>query len=318
MHKLFPEINPYKIHSLRVSTTHTLYIEEVGNPNGEPILILHGGPGSGVTETRRRFFDPTHYRIILFDQRGAGKSTPQGSLEENTTWHLVEDIEKIRLFLNVDKWIVFGSSWGSTLGLAYTQMHSEKVSALIISGIFLCRKRELKWFYQDGCDLIFPDYWQNYINPIPIGERNDMIAAYHKRLNSKDLAECEKVADSWNRWEGSTLELIHSQKAVQSVTDKRISLSRARIENHYFFNGAFLKSDNFLLENASKLANVPGTIIHGRYDVVCPLINAWELSKAWTKASFEMIENAGHSAYEPGITDALIRATEHFKGMTFK
>jgi proline iminopeptidase len=318
MKTLFPEIEPYKISRLRVSPVHELYIEEVGNPLGEPILYLHGGPGTGVSAKRRRFFDPKHYRIILFDQRGAGKSTPQGCLDENTTWHLVEDIEKIRLNLCVDKWIIFGGSWGSTLALAYAETHPLNCAGLILNGIFLCRKREIDWFYQSGCDLLFPDLWEDYIKIVPPDERGNMLAAYNKRLTSTDSESALAAADAWNRWEGSTLELIISQQAINALCDPRISLARARIENHFFHNKSFLKSDDQLLRDALKLRNIPGVLIHGRYDVVCPVINAWDLSRAWPEAHLEIIADAGHSAFEPGMTDALLHATEKFKNLTKK
>ncbi|MBK9294724.1 MAG: prolyl aminopeptidase [Oligoflexia bacterium] len=309
----FPEIDPYKTHRLKVSRIHELYVEEVGNPKGQPILFLHGGPGAGLSTKHRRFFDPRFYRIILFDQRGSGKSKPHASLEENTTWDLVSDIEKLREFLGIQKWIVFGGSWGSTLALAYSETHPDKVDGLILRGIFLCRKEEINWFYQKGCEWIFPDQWEKYFNFIPENERDDLVKAYYKRLTSSDSKLRLEAARRWSTWEGSTLKLIQDPETVSTFDEEQMALSIARIECHYFINRCWFKTDNQLIENINKIRHIPAVIVHGRYDVVCPVKNAWDLHKAWPEAKLQIISDAGHAADEPGILDALVRATESFK-----
>jgi proline iminopeptidase len=313
MFDLFPESQPFKTHRLKVSDIHELNIEEYGNPKGRPALFLHGGPGSGVSRKHHRFFDPKHYRIILFDQRGCGKSTPFASLEQNTTWDLVSDIEKIRNHLNVDSWLVFGGSWGSTLALAYAETNPTSVKALVLRGIFLCRPEEIKWFYQSGADFIYPDLWEDYVNVIPPEERDDMIKAYYKRLTSNDEAIRVSTAKAWSTWEGSTIKLIPDPATIEAFGSPHMSVSIARIECHYFINDCFFTKEDQLVQNVGKIRHIPAVLIHGRYDVVCPVKNAWDLSKAWPEAQLEIIKDAGHAADEPSITDALIRATEKFK-----
>jgi proline iminopeptidase len=313
MYSLFPDVEPYNSFKMPVSPVHTLHVEEVGNPKGQPVIFLHGGPGAGLSKRHRRFFDPAHYRIILFDQRGAGQSTPHANLEDNTTWHLIEDIEKIRKHLGIDKWMVFGGSWGSTLALAYSQTHPDVCTHLVLRGIFLCRKEEIVWFYQSGADKIYPDLWEDYVKPIPVEERGDMVTAFYKRLTSADEGVRRGAAKAWSSWEGSTLKLIPDRTAKAAFEDDHMSLSLARIECHYFMNNAFFKTENGLIENVARVRHIPAVIIHGRYDVVCPVKNAWDLHRAWPEAELQIIQDAGHAADEPGITSALIAATERFK-----
>lgn len=313
MRTLFPEINCYNSQFLQVSTLHRLYVEESGNPNGTPVLFLHGGPGSGTSKKHRRYFDPNHYRIILFDQRGAGQSTPHAEIIDNTTWDLVEDIEKIRNHLGIEKWMVFGGSWGSTLGLVYAETHPSRVLALIVRGIFLCRSEEINWFYQKGCDFLFPDLWEKYVNVIPRAERSHMIKAYYKRLTSENGEIRKTAARAWSEWEGATLKLISDPEVISAFGEDNAAAARARLECHYFFNNCFFKNENQIIEDVQKIRHIPAMIIHGRYDVVCPFKNAWDLSRAWPEAELEVIKDAGHAADEPGTTDALIRATEKFK-----
>ncbi|MBS0625824.1 MAG: prolyl aminopeptidase [Verrucomicrobia bacterium] len=310
----YPPIEPNKTGHLRVSNEHELYWEESGNPRGKPVIFLHGGPGSGTEAGHRCFFDPKRYRIILMDQRGCGKSLPHSSLHENTTWDLVEDVEKLRKFLKIDSWVVFGGSWGSTLSLAYAETYPETVSALILRGIFLCRRAELLWFYQNGAHNIFPEEWEKFLAPIPLGEREDMMQAYYRRLTSPDESIRKKAAKAWTRWEGAALKLILDPALLDSFTEDRHADAIARIECHYFVNNCFLKTDNWLIEQVHRIRKIPGVIVHGRYDVVCPFINAWDLHKAWPEAKLEIIPDAGHAASEPGITDALVRATDYFAG----
>jgi proline iminopeptidase len=314
-YNLFPEIEPFNSFRLKVSEVHTLHIEECGNPQGQPVLFLHGGPGAGKTPKHRRYFDPKYYRIILFDQRGAGQSTPHADLRENTTWDLVKDIEKIREHLEITKWIVFGGSWGSTLALAYAETHPKSVAGLILRGIFLCRKEEIDWFYQSGASFIFSDYWDKFISIIPEEERGDMLKAYYKQLTSRNEFERLRAAKAWSTWEGSTIKLIPNKEAIDHFSDPHVSLSLARIEAHYFTNGCWFRTDNQLIEDVYKIRHVPSVIVHGRYDVVCPYKNAWDLHKAWPEARFETIPTAGHAVDEAGIIDALIRATESFKNV---
>lgn len=313
MKKRFALIEPLKTGFLSVGDGHSLYWEESGNPYGTPIVFLHGGPGSGTEPKHRCFFDPKFYRIILFDQRGCGKSTPHSSLHENTTWHLVSDIEKLREHLSIRSWIVFGGSWGSTLALAYATTHPEKVLGLILRGIFLGRKKELDWFYQFGAHHIFPDEFEKFLEPIPFNERDNLIAAYYQRLTSTDAEIRKKAAIAWSSWEACALRLIFDPKTFASFTHEYRADAIARVECHYFMNRCFFETDNYLIEQAGKLKKIPTIIIHGRYDIVCPMENAWELHKALPQAKFEIIKDAGHSATEIGITDALIRATESFK-----
>ena len=312
--ELYPEIEPYETGMLKVSDVHSLYYEEVGNLHGNPIVFLHGGPGSGTTPQMRRFFDPQAYRIILFDQRGAGRSIPNACLEQNTTWHLVDDLEKLREHLNIDKWIVFGGSWGSTLALASAETYPQRVKALILRGIFCCRRKELLCFYQEGASMIFPDVWQQFIESIPICERGDLISAYYRRLTSSNEDERLRAATTWTTWELSTSRLFIDQSHVaRAIQDPKYALTFARIESHYFVHGAFLDQDEQLIKNASKLKDIPGVIIQGRYDVVCPARTAWYLHKVWPQAQFHWVDDAGHSYKETGITHQLIMATDQFK-----
>jgi proline iminopeptidase len=308
MHPLFPEIQPDKTHQLKVDDVHELYIEECGNRRGIPVLFVHGGPGAGCEEYHRRFFDPNVYRIILFDQRGSGRSTPHASLENNTTQDLVADMEKIREFLKIDRWVLFGGSWGSTLSLVYAQTHPEHVAGLILRGIFLCRPREIQWFYQDGTNRMFPDYWQDFIHPIPENERDDLVKAHHQRLIGDDEIARMASAKAWSLWEGRTANLMPKHEVVDHFGSPHVALALARIEAHYFVNECFLAPDQ-ILRDAKRLADIPGYIIHGRYDVICPAENAFALAAAWPLTQLEIVPKAGHSASEPGIIDALVQAT---------
>ncbi len=311
MRTLYPEIEPYVRHTLAVEAPHQLYVEECGHPTGLPALFLHGGPGAGCEAWHRRFFDPSRYRIVLFDQRGCGRSTPHASLEQNTTQALVADIERIRIHLGIEQWLVFGGSWGSTLALAYAESHPDRVKALILRGIFLCRPQEITWFYQQGASRLFPDYWEEYLRPIPAAERDDLLHAFHRRLTGENEIQRMAAAKAWSQWEGRTSNLLSNPAVVAHFGDPFTALSLARIECHYFVNDAFLSEDQ-LLREAHQLAAIPGVIVHGRYDVVCPLENAWELHRAWPAARLEIVPDAGHSATEAGIVDALIRATDEF------
>mgnify|MGYP001377154860 CR=1 FL=1 len=311
MKTYYPEIEPYRKGRLQVSALHELYFEECGNANGQPVLFLHGGPGGGISERNRRYFDPLHYRIILFDQRGAGKSTPFAELEENTTWDLVADIERLRQHLQVDRWIVFGGSWGSTLALTYAIQHTDRVVALILRGIFLCRDEEIQWFYQRGASFLYPDQYAKYISVIPENERHDLLHAFHKRLTSDHESVRIEAAKTWSLWEGSTLKLIGDTETIDEFDE--IAVSLARIENHYFVNRAFFESDGWLLQNAEKIKDIPGIIVHGRYDVVCPVKNAFDLHSVWQKSELHIIADAGHSGSEPGIVSALVEATDTYR-----
>lgn len=307
MQTLYPEIKPYARHELAVEAPHVLYVDESGSPEGLPVLFVHGGPGGGCDGLSRRFFDPNLYRIITFDQRGCGRSTPHASLENNTTAHLIADMERIREFLGIDKWVLFGGSWGSTLSLAYAQAYPECVHALILRGVFLCRPQELSWFYQEGASRIFPDYWQDYLAPIPVEERGDLIQAYYKRLTGTDQIAQMHAAKAWSCWEGRTATLRPNTQVVDRFSDTHRALAMARIECHYFVNQAFLEP-NQLLRDVHKIAHLPAIIVHGRYDVICPLENAWQLHEAWPNSELQIIREAGHSASEPGTCDALVRA----------
>lgn len=308
MHTLYPDIKPYAVHRLVVDDIHTLHIEECGNAGGAPALFLHGGPGAGCEPTHRRFFDPTLYRLVLFDQRGSGQSTPHAELRNNTTWHLVADIEAIRRRLGVERWLVFGGSWGSTLALAYAETHPKRVMGLILRGIFLCRPQDIRWFYQEGTSRLFPDAWEDFLEPIPPTERADLVRAYYRRLTGEDELERLRAARSWSVWEGSTLSLEPDSQTIDRFADARRALSLARIEAHYFMHDTFLQPDQ-LLRDATRLRNIPGIIVHGRYDVICPLDGAWALHKAWLGSELRIIPTAGHAATEPGIVDALVAAT---------
>ena len=311
---LYPEIEPHTTGTLQVDDRHALYYEQCGNPDGKPVVLLHGGPGAGCNAKMRRFHDPAKYRIVLFDQRGAGRSTPHADLVDNTTWDLVADIEKLRETLGIDRWQVFGGSWGSTLALAYAQAHPQRVAELVLRGIFMLRRWELEWFYQQGASRLFPDAWEHYLAPIPEAERADLIAAYHRRLTSEDEAVRLQAAKAWAIWEGGTSYLHIDPNYAASHGDPRFALAFARIENHYFVNGGFFEVEDQLLRDVHRIADIPGTIVHGRYDVVCPVQNAWELHKAWPRAELVITPGAGHSAFEAENVDALVRATDRFAG----
>ncbi len=313
MREFYPEIEPFNKGKLKVSDLHEIYFEQVGNPKGQPIVFLHGGPGGGINSDHRRYFDPKHYHVILFDQRGCGQSTPHAELKGNTTWDLVSDIEKLREHLQIKKWHVFGGSWGSTLALAYAITYPEQTTALILRGIFLCRPSEIRWFYQQGASNMFPEYWQTYFDHIPADERHDMVKAYYKRLTSTDEKVRLDAARVWSKWESATSYLHVNKTAIEEFDEPQKALAFARIECHYFINNSFFSTDNYLLENAHKLKNIPGHIVQGRYDVVCPATSAWELNQAWPQSTLEIIADAGHSASEPGIRSALIAATDKFR-----
>ena len=311
----YPPIEPYQTGFLPVSLEHTLYWEESGNPKGLPVVFLHGGPGSGTDAGHRSFFDPMAYRIVLFDQRGCGKSLPHSSLQENTTWDLVADIEKLRTFLGVEHWVVFGGSWGSTLALAYAESHPQPVLGLILRGIFLGRKKEVHWFYQFGAHHLFPDAFEQYLAPIPVNERGDLLSAFSKRLCSSDPLIRKTAAKAWSTWEASLLRLLPDPHLKAAFTVDHRADSVARIECHYFTNHCFFKTDDWLIENVGNIRSIPAVIIHGRYDLVCPFESAWELHKAWPEAKLEIIQAAGHAASEPAIADALVRATNEFRAL---
>jgi proline iminopeptidase len=299
---------------LRVSPLHEIYWEESGNPDGKPVVFLHGGPGGGTNPRMRQFFNPRRYRIVLFDQRGCGRSRPHASLVDNTTWHLVADIEKLREFLGIDRWQVFGGSWGSTLALAYAQTHPQRVTELVLRGIFLLRPWELEWFYgrPDGTGALFPDLFEEYLKPIPVAERGDMIKAYYKRLTSPNRRTLGQAARAWSVWEAATSNLQTDAKGVAKFGDPAYAAAFARIECHYFINGGFLRSPEQLLEDVDRIRHIPGVIVQGRYDVVCPMRSAWDLHRAWPEAALRIVGNAGHSAFEPGIARELVRATDQF------
>lgn len=311
MLQLFAPIEPYRTQSLCVGDGHEIYIEECGNPNGLPAVFVHGGPGAGCESYHRQFFDPALYRIVLFDQRGCGRSRPHAALEGNTTQALIADMESVRELLGIDKWVVFGGSWGSTLGLVYAQAHSNRVLGLILRGIFLCRRRDIHWFYQDGAAAVLPDYWEDYLSVIPLDERADMVAAYYRRLAGADEIARMAAAKAWSLWEGRSSTLLPKAAVVDHFSNPATALSLARIECHYFMHDSFL-ADNQILEQAHRLHAIPGVIVHGRYDVVCPLEQAWALHRAWPQAQLRIIADAGHSATEPGIVDALVTATNKF------
>ena len=309
---LFPNIEPFDSHFLQVSGLHTVYVEEAGNPDGKPVIFVHGGPGGGIEPIYRQYFNPKKWRIILFDQRGCGQSTPFAELKDNTTWDLVSDIEKIRKHLQIEEWVVFGGSWGSTLSLAYAQSHPERVKALILRGIFLLRNKEIRWFYQEGASNIYPDAWEKYLKPIGKGERDDLLSAYYKRLINKDRAIRLEAAKSWSIWEGSTSKLLPNKKTLHRFGEDDFSEAFARIECHYFMNRGWFDPEDQLLQNISIIRHIPGAIVQGRYDVVCPMISAWELHQAWPEAELHVIKDAGHSMTEPGIANKLVQLTEQF------
>ena len=311
---LYPEVEPFAAGWLPTGGLHEVYYEECGAAAGKPAVVLHGGPGGAINTTMRRFFDPTRWRVALFDQRGCGKSRPNASLQDNTTWTLVEDIERLRKRLGVEKWTVFGGSWGSTLALAYAITHPERVEALVLRGIFLLTERELKWFYQDGASMIFPDAWERFCAPIPADERCDMIGAYHKRLVHPDRRVQAEAAAAWSQWEGDTISLRGPEARPAKFNEVDFAIAFARIECHFFANRGFFNTDGWILDNIHRIANVPGWIVQGRFDVVTPLESAWALKRAWPAAEFEIIWDAGHASTEPGIIDALVRATDSALG----
>ena len=302
----FPPIEPYRTGRLRVSGVHELYFEESGNPAGKPVVFLHGGPGFGTEPAHRRFFDPDAYRIVLFDQRGCGQSTPHASLVENTTWDLVADIERLREHLRIDRWQVFGGSWGSTLGIAYAETHPAAVTELVLRGIFLVRKQEIDWFYQRGTSALFPDLWERYLEVIPEDERGDLVSAFYRRLTSDDPEVRRRAARAWSAWEGATSCFAPNLALIAKTEGDRFADAFARIECHYFVHDAWLRPPRDLLGSAHRLRGIPGVIVQGRYDVVCPMESAWALHKAWPEAEFHLVEGAGHAWSEPGILDQLI------------
>ena len=312
MRTLYPEIEPFDSGMLAVSDRHRLYYEQCGNPDGKPVVLLHGGPGGGSSPKMRRFHDPKRYRIVLFDQRGAGRSTPHADLVDNTTWHLVADIEALRERLDIDRWQVFGGSWGSTLALAYAESHPDRVTELVLRGIFMLRRWELEWFYHGGCSRLFPDAFEDYLAAIPAVERGDLMGAYYRRLTHEDPAVRLAAARAWSVWEASTSFLLQDPAFIESHRGDEFALAFARIEAHYFVNGGFFEVEDQLLRDAFRIRHIPGTIVHGRYDVVCPLQSAWELHRAWPEARLEITPNSGHSAFEPQNTDALVRATDGY------
>jgi proline iminopeptidase len=310
----YPPIKPYDSGYLRVSPIHEIYYEQSGNPKGKPVVFLHGGPGGGTDPKMRRFFDPKKYRIVLFDQRGCGRSRPSASLVDNTTWHLVGDIETIREHLGIDKWQVFGGSWGSTLALAYAQKHPERCTELVLRGIFLLRRSELEWFYQDpeGAASMFPDLWEHYLAPLTAEERADCIASYYKRLTSEDKSTLLTAARAWSIWEGALSFMKMNADYVKRYGDAEFAAAFARIECHYFIHGGFLDRPNQLLEDVPRIRHIPAVIVQGRFDVVCPMRSAWDLHKAWPEADLRVVSDAGHSAFEPGTARELIKATDRF------
>lgn len=312
MKQLYPKIEPYNQFDLKVSDLHTIHVEESGNINGKPVIFLHGGPGGGIEPVYRQYFDPEKWRIIVFDQRGCGQSTPHAELQENTTWDLIADIEKVRQHLEIDKWVVFGGSWGSTLSLSYAITHPDRCKALVLRGIFMIRKKEINWFYQDGTSNIYPDAWEHYLRPIPEDERHDLVAAYYKRLTSNDDSVRIEAAKAWSIWEASTSKLIQSEESIHAFEDAKVAEAFARIECHYFTNRGFFDTDEWLLENVDKIRHIPTVIVQGRYDVVCPMISAWELHRAFPEADFEIVQDAGHSMTEKGIAAKLVEYTDKF------
>jgi proline iminopeptidase len=312
MKEMYPEIEAYSSGFLKVSELHTIYFEEAGNPKGKPVVFLHGGPGGGIIANYRRYFNPEKWRIILVDQRGCGKSTPFAELKENTTWDLVADIESLRNHLSIKQWSVFGGSWGSTLALAYAIKHPNSCTELFLRGIFLLRKKEIDWFYQEGCSKIFPDAWEGYVQPIPLEERHDFVSAFYKRLTSTDANTRKIAAKAWSIWEGSTSKLIPDTDVVARFGEDEFADAFARIECHYFVNKGFFAEDNFLLNNIGVIRHIPTVIVQGRYDVVCPAESAWDLHRAFPESEFHLIADAGHSLSEKGITDALVSATDRF------
>lgn len=309
---LYPPIEPYRQDWLSVGDGHEIYFEESGNPKGKPCLFVHGGPGGGAAPQARQFFDPKRYRIVVFDQRGCGRSRPHASLDANTTWHLVDDMERLRIELGIESWLIFGGSWGSTLALAYAETYPERVSELVLRGIFLLRDQEIHWLYQHGASELYPDAWEHYLAPIPEIERHDLVNAFHRRLISDDINTQLSAARAWSVWEASTSFLIQNHDFMNKLDAPDAALAMARIECHYFVNGGFFHSSNQLIEDIDRIRHIPTVIVQGRYDVVCPPVTAWALHRAWPEADFHLIANAGHSAFDPANTRALVAATDGF------
>jgi proline iminopeptidase len=312
MRELYPPIEPYETGTLRVSDVHTIAFEQSGNPAGKPVVFLHGGPGGGSIPMYRQYFDPAQWRIVIFDQRGCGKSLPQAELTENTTWDLVGDIEKLRSHLKLDRWFVFGGSWGSTLALAYSQAHADRCLGLILRGIFLLRRKEILWFYQEGASNLFPDAWEAYLEPIPVEERGDLVGAYYRRLTSGDAEIRRSAARAWSVWEATTSRLLPDPGLQSRFAEDEFADAFARIECHYFMNRGFFEFDDQLLRDCDRIRHLPIVIVQGRYDVVCPMISAWDLHKALPDAELRIISDARHSMMEPGICSALIETTDRF------
>ncbi|MBU6407309.1 MAG: prolyl aminopeptidase [Alphaproteobacteria bacterium] len=309
---LYPQIEPYQAEMLPVDGRHTLYLEQCGTPEGLPVLCLHGGPGGGASPEMRRFFDPKRCRMVLFDQRGCGRSTPYAALEDNTTWDLVADIERIRERLGIERWLVFGGSWGSTLALAYAVTHPDRCAGLLLRGVFLLTEAEIRWFYQDGASHLFPDAFERFQAPIPLQERGDFVSAFYRRLTSSSRTERIAAARAWGRWEGETISFLGPAAMPSRFNDDRFIEAFARIECHYFKHKGFFDTDGWLLQQVGAIRHLPGVIVHGRYDVCTPLSSAWKLKQAWPEAELEIVGDAGHSSLESGIVDALIRASERF------
>ena len=310
---LYPPIEPFHSGRLKVSPLHEIYYEVSGNPSGKPVIVLHGGPGGGSSPSMRRYFDPQAYRIIMFDQRGCGRSTPHAELRENTTWDLVSDIETIRRHLDIEQWQVFGGSWGSTLSLAYAQTHPERVTELVLRGIFTLRREEIRWFYQEGASWMFPDAWEKFLAPIPEAERNDLLHAYHKRLTGQDEQAQMEAARAWSVWEGTTVSLLPSPERQTAFASDQFALAFARIECHYFVHDGFFERHDQLIAHVDKISHIPAVVVQGRYDVVTPMKSAWELTRHWPAAELVVVPDAGHAASEPGIIAALVEATDKFR-----
>jgi proline iminopeptidase len=314
---LYRPIEPDACGHLDVGDGHRVYWELCGNPAGRPAVFLHGGPGGGCHPDNRRLFDPERYRVLLFDQRGCGRSTPHASLAANTTWHLVADIERLRVMAGAERWLVLGGSWGSALALAYAQRHPERVAALVLRGIFTLRRCELAWLYQAGASALFPEAWDRFVAPIPEDERGDLVAAYHRRLTAADDAARTETALAWSAWEGAVTTLLPNARIAARHHDTTFALALARIETHYFVHGGFLEEGQ-LLRDAARLNGIPGTIVQGRYDVVTPAATAWALHKAWRGSVLHIVPDAGHASSEPGILDRLIRATDAYAGSVWR
>ena len=310
---MYPAIEPYDSGMLDVGDGHHVYWELCGTPGAKPAVLLHGGPGAGLSPEHRRLFDPARYQVMLFDQRGCGRSTPNAALEANTTWHLVDDIERLRVIAGVDRWSVFGGSWGSTLALAYAERHPDRVTDMVLRGIFTVRREEIAWFYQEGASWLYPDLWESFLAPIPVEERSDLVAAYRRRLVADDAAVRLEAARAWSLWEGQTITLLPNPALREVFAQDEYALAFARIENHYFVHDAFLEPGQ-LLRDASRLRHIPGVIVQGRYDLATPMRTAWDLHRAWPEADFQVVADAGHAFDEPGILHRLIEATDRFAG----